>query len=383
MNSFARAAGTVLLMTAVLAGCGKKNEPAGAQAKTPSAASARLVRVVRVEPRTITGGMEAPGVLVSREEAAVAPEVTGYRVARVMVDVGSRVKAGEPVVQLDDTLLKSQIDQQSALLAQAEVAAKQAESQAERVRGLDNQGVLSEEQIEQRRFQAQSARAQANAQAASLRDLKTRQAKMTVRAPVSGLVFERNVRPGDLSGTGGQPMFRIIRDDRVELEAQVAEGLIPNIHIGQPVQVSLPSGRVLQGTVRLIQPIVDAQTKLGRIRVALPVDRELRPGGYGRASFGASTASAQTVPEAALRYDADGVTVMVVDPDNRVHKAPVRVGRRGGGFVELIQGPPAGSRVLLGAASFVLEGDVVKPEEVTVTPTAPPPHSAAAAAVAA
>jgi HlyD family secretion protein len=380
MRTVLRGAALIALAAAALAGCSKKGESQAAEQK-PAASSARLVRVARVEPRTITGGMEAPGVLVSREEAAVAPEVTGYRVAKVLVDVGSRVKAGEPVVQLDDTLLKSQIDQQTALLAQSEVAAKQAESQAERVKGLDNQGVLSEEQIEQRRFQAQSSRAQANAQAAALRDLKTRQAKMTVRAPVSGLVFERNVRPGDLSGTGGNPMFRIIRDDLVELEAQVAEGLIANIHVGQPVQVTLPSGRTMAGVVRLIQPIVDAQTKLGRIRVSLPVSADLRPGGFGRASFGASTASALTVPEAALRYDADGVTVMVVDADNRVHSAPVRVGRRGGGVVELLQGPPAGSRVLLGAASFVLEGDVVKPQEVAIAPTPPAPHSAAAAAV--
>ena len=77
------------------------------------------------------------------------------------------------------------------------------------------------------------------------------------------------------------------------------------------------------------------------------------------------------MPEAALRYDADGVSVMMVGPGDKVAKQIVRVGRRGGGFVELTQGPPAGSRVLLGAASFVLEGDVVKP--VLTKPTAAAP----------
>lgn len=372
MKSIFKIAAVTLVATALVAGCGKKKEapPATPAAATTSSAQAKLVKVARVEPRTLAGGIEASGVLISREEAAVAAEVTGFRVAKVMADVGSSVKAGDPLVQLDDSLLKSQIDQQTALLAQSEVAAKQAESQAQRVSGLDNSGVLPQEQIEQRRFQAQSSRAQATAQAASLRDLKTRQSKMTVRAPVSGLVMERNVRPGDLSGSG-TPMFRIIRDDLVELEAQVAEGEVANLHTGQSVQVTLPSGRGLQGVVRMIAPLVDPQTKLGRVRVTLPVSADLRPGGFGRASFGASAASGLTVPETALRYDADGVTVMVVDDQNKVRKVPVRAGRRSGGYVELVKGPPVGSRVLLGAASFVLEGDVVKPQEVANAPVAP------------
>jgi HlyD family secretion protein len=379
MTAKIRISGGMLLISLALAACGNKetaaNAAPGPAGKAGATSPLRLVRVARVAPRTLAGGIESSGVLVSREEAAVAAEVTGFRVARVSADIGSHVKAGEALVQLDDTLLRSQIDQQQALAAQAEAAAKQAEAQAARVAGLDNSGVLSQEQIEDRRFQAQSARAQASAQAASLRDLRTRQGKLVVRSPVSGLVFERNVRPGDLSGSG-TPMFRIVRDSLVELEAQVAEGQIASLRVGQPVQVTLPSGRTLPGVVRLIGPVVDPQTKLGKVRVALPVNSELRPGGFGRALFGSATSSALTVPEAALRYDADGVTVMVLDQANKVHKVPVRVGRHGGGYVELVQGPPVGTRVLLGAASFVLEGDVVRPQETPdAAPTAPAPKA--------
>lgn len=368
MRTTVRIVAAATLGAAALAGCHGKADKAAAPAGDQSV---RQVRIARVEPRNLSGGVNSSGVLVSREEAAVSPEVTGYRVARVMADIGSRVSAGQPLVQLDDTLLKAQIEQQAALLSQAEVSARQAESQAARVTGLDGSGVLSQEQIEQRRFQAESARAQANAQAAALRDLRTRQAKMTVRAPVSGLVLERTVRPGDLSGAGANPMFRIARDSLVELEAQMAEGEIANVRVGQPVQVTLPNGHTLQGTVRLIGPNVDPQTKLGQVRVALPVSPDLRPGGYGRASFGEVATSALTVPEAALRYDADGVTLMVLDAQNRVHKAPVRTGRRGGGYVELLQGPAAGTRVLLGAGSFVLEGDKVQPIEGAAPAVAP------------
>jgi HlyD family secretion protein len=210
-----------------------------------------------------------------------------------------------------------------------------------------------------------------------LRDLQARAGKMTVRAPVGGLILERTVRPGDLSGTGGAPMFRIARDGLVELDAQVAESALPSIRVGGPATVALPDGRRVQGVVRLIGPSVQAETKLGNVRVALPASPGLRPGGFGQAVFGDLAGGTLTVPETALRYDADGVSVMVVGAGNKVKRVPVKAGRRGGGYAELISGPPEGTRVLLGAASIVLEGDVVRPVDAAAAPAAAQPRPAA------
>ena len=216
--------------------------------------------------------------------------------------------------------------------------------------------MLSQEQIETRRFQAK-------AQSAALAELKTRESRMTITAPVGGLVLERNARPGDVAGGGTTPMFRIARDSLVELEAQVAENDLFRIHVGDAAKVTLPGGQTIEGTVRLIDPTVDAQTKLGKVRIRLPVRDDLRPGGFGRASFTDLSRPVLVAPEKAVRYDANGASVVIVGPDNRVRQTPVKTGQRGGGFVELLDGPPAGSRILLGAASFALEGDVVKPQE--------------------
>jgi HlyD family secretion protein len=62
-----------------------------------------------------------------------------------------------------------------------------------------------------------------------------------------------------------------------------------------------------------------------------------------------------------VRYDADGASVMVVGADNKLSRVPVTTGQRGGGFVELLTGPPAGSRVVDRAAAMVVPGDVVRP----------------------
>jgi HlyD family secretion protein len=347
-----------IALTIGLAACGKK-----AAAPVDERAGARAVSVSTVESRRLGGGVDAPGVLISREEAAVNSELSGYAVAKVYVEAGALVRQGQPLAQLDDTLLQAQIAQQTALVAQQKVAADQAAQQADDVAGLDNQGVLSKEQIDQRRFQARSARALLDAQTAQLKDLQTREGKMTVRAPVAGLILQRNVRPGDIAAPSGTPMFTMARDDLIELEADVAEGDLSGIKVGDEAQVTLPDGTQVAGTVRLILPAVDQTTKLGKIRISLPVRTDLRPGGFGRASFTGSSSAVPAVPETAVRYDADGASVMVVDSTDHVHQAPIITGQHAGGYVQLIKGPPVGSRVLRGAAVFVLPGDVVNPKQ--------------------
>ena len=82
---------------------------------------ARAVTVVPVAARAITGSVAASGPLVPREEAAVSAEIAGYRVARVLVEPGAYVRKGQTLAVLDGALLQSQLQQQEAALAQAEV----------------------------------------------------------------------------------------------------------------------------------------------------------------------------------------------------------------------------------------------------------------------
>ena len=338
---------TALVCSAVgLTACGGKKD-ADKKTAAPAAAQARTVSVGSVETRPLGGGVEASGLLVSREEAAVGSELTGYRVARLYADEGDWVRAGQPLVQLDDTLLRAQVEQQAAVTAQSQAEAK-------RVAGLDGQGILSQEQIETRRYQAK-------AQEAALKELRTRASRMTITSPVSGRVLSRGVQPGQIAGGGTNPWFTIARDGLVELDAEVNEADLSGIREGQAAQVSLPGGQAISGVVRLISPRVDSANRLGKVRVRLPVRPDLRPGGFGRATFGASGAPVTAIPESAIRYEADGLSVMTVDSNNRAHQVAIKVGQKGGGWAQLVQGPPAGTRVVLGGASFVADGDTIRP----------------------
>jgi HlyD family secretion protein len=326
--------------------------------------------------RPLAGGLTASGVLVAREEAAVGAELPGYRIARVLAEEGQRVSAGQTLVVLDDTLLRAQVGQLNAQLQQQRVAAQQAQREAERVRGLDAEGILAREAVEQRRFSAESAGAGVAAAQAQLAELQTRRNRLNIRAPVSGLVLERTVRPGDISGAGGQPYFRIARGGLMELDAEVTEAALPQIRPGDRAQVRLPSGAIVPGNVRLVSPVVDPQTRLGRVRVLLSPGPGQRIGGFGTAEFSQVQQSAPAVPEAAVRFDADGASLMLVGAGNKVRRVPIRTGRRANGYVELVDGPAAGSQVLLGGAAFVLDGDVVRPVGAGA-PVAPVPPQGA------
>ena len=348
-------------------GPGGANKGAGGRhaARPPTLAEqqaqARTVTVVTVEARGLEGGVEASGSLVPREETSVYPEVNGFRVLRLLADQGQYVQAGQTLAVLDDTLLRSQIDQQAALLAQQQVQAARARSEATRVNGLDDQGVLAQEAVEARRFAARAAQAQAAAQAASLRDLRTRQGRMSVRAPYAGVVLERSVRVGDISAAGATPWFRIARGGVVELAADVPESALSSVQVGTPATVTLADGTQVIGAVRLVSPQVTTATRLGQVRITLPPNASVRPGGFARATFTGATVANLAVPETAVRYDAAGAAVMIVGQNNRVTRQSVTTGRRAGGYVELLTGPPAGTRIVSRFAAMLVSGDTVRP----------------------
>jgi HlyD family secretion protein len=146
----------------------------------------------------------------------------------------------------------------------------------------------------------------------------------------------------------------------VEFDAEVSQADLSNIKVGEPVVVTLPSDAKVTGHVRFVSPRVDTQTGLGHVRVALPVRDDLRPGGFAKGVFESVNHPVPVVPESAMHFDANGASVMVIDAQNRVHRVPIQTGQRAQGYVQLLQGPPVGSRVALGGGAFVLDGDKVQ-----------------------
>jgi HlyD family secretion protein len=342
----------------LVAACSNDGDDDAATARAASAP--RAVSAAFVTMRPMRGDLALSGVLVAREEASVASQLSGYPVSTVFVDQDDEVRKGQPLAVLDDTLLRADIAQQRAVVEQQRIAAEKADAEARRVSGLDHSGVLSVEAIAERQLAAKTAAATVDQAKAALQSLLVKQGLMMIRAPVAGRILSRAVRPGDIASPG-TVMFRIERDDLVEVDAEVPEQSIGVVRRGQPAMVVLPSGQRFAGTVRLVSAEIDAQTKLGRARVLMTPSRDLRPGGFADVKLAAQQADAPAVPEAAVSHDASGASIMALDRQDRVHITPVETGVHSGGWVALRGGPPVGVRVLTGGQSFLLDGDTVKP----------------------
>lgn len=332
----------------------------GQEQPAPVKSDARAVTVGTVSAVPLDAGLAASGQLVPREEVAVSPDVSGYRVQRVLVEEDASVRQGQVLAVLDGALLAPQVAQAAAQLLQQQVAADRARAEAERVAGLDGKGVLSDEAIAERRLAVRTGSAQVAAARAQLDNLRTQQARLVVRAPRSGRILQRNVRPGD-TAQAGTVMFTIARDGLTDLDAELPEASVGRVRIGTPADVQIASGQRFAGQVRLLGARVDPQTGSIKVRVALPLDPALRPGGFAKATFGASGAATLSVPEAALRYDARGSSIQILDADNRVRTTPVHTGARSSGRVALSRGPAAGTRIVLSGGAFLSDGDRVTP----------------------
>jgi HlyD family secretion protein len=352
--------GIAAVLALALAACGGPKPATNGTA--PQQQQARTVSVVKVEMRPIAGGLVTSGLLAPRQQVEVSPDLAGYRVAKLYVEEGDWVRAGQPLAQLDGSILQAQLDQQLAQTNALKATADERQAEADRVRGLDTQGILATEQVQDRRYVAANARAAVVAQQAAAREMQTRLAHMTVRAPVSGQIIQRNVNLGDISGAGGTAWFVMAEGGQVELFADIGEGDFAQMRPGLQAKVTLADSSTADGVVRLVSPRVDATTRLGHVRISLPVRPNIRAGGYAQASFEDLSRAVVAVPETAVRYDASGASVMTVAADGKVSQMPVRTGQRGGGYVELLSGPAAGQVVVAKAAAQLLPGDYIKPD---------------------
>ena len=348
------------------------SEPAKAAAQEPRA----TVRVAPITLRPMSGAITASGELTVRDEIAIASDLEGQKIARLLVDEGDWVTAGQPIAQLDGALLSAQAATQAASLRRAQAVleaekarAAQAVRERNRVEGLAAEGVVADELIEQRSLAASvgaqdaaAASADVALARAQIGETATRRARLTLRAPVGGLVLARTARVGDVVGAASGPLFRVARGGLIELSAEVAERDLARLGPGTLATVTLPDGQTLAGEVRLVSPLVDAATRMGRVRIALPVDPDLRPGGFARATFELPATPRPAVPDRAIVQGADGAAILVIGPGDVVRRVPVKVVQRAGGWSgveasELLEG----QRVVLSGGAFAAAGDRVTP----------------------
>ena len=372
---------SLMLTTAlVLASCGGGGEDkkAAAEKDRTQAASGQTVTVATAAVTDVARVVTASGTVSAWEEVPVGAETGGLTATAVYVDEGSYVRQGQPLVQLNDALLRAQLQQQQAGVQTAEANAARDDAALGRAQELKDKGFLSQASLDTALANQRASNANLSSARASLSETRTRLSQATLRAPVSGLIISRSVTKGQIISAGSE-LFRMVRDGRLELDAQVPETELPLVRAGQGAVVT--SGQAngpVSGSVRIVTPQVDAQTRLGIARVSLSAGSGLRPGMFARAEIDVGDAPALSIPASAVVFREGKPGVYLIAANNTVRFTPVTTGERSGQMVVIASGLQAGARVVVQGAGFLGDGD-----HVTVSAARPAAPASAPAAPAA
>lgn len=347
-----------------------------------------VVTVTRAVIGVVVNRVPVSGTLVPRDEVLVNPQVTGHEINDIKVDIGDSVRIGDVLVVLNDKTLKSQLAQAEAAVSQAKASVSQAESQIdsssanavqakaalERAKKLRENGNLAQSTLDQNIATEASARATlasaedglalAKAQLASAisqRDLAALNLERTkIKAPVSGVISAKLAKIGAIASSAGEPMFRIIKDGVVEMEAEVIESSLGKISTQNKAELQIAGIGAIEGNVRLIAPTVDAVTRLGIVKVKLNKHALLRSGLYAGGWIITDRHEATTVPSTAVLSDADGSYVLTV-VDDKITRKKVVAGLIWQEKREIIDGLEPDEIVVAKAGAFFADGDTISP----------------------
>jgi RND family efflux transporter MFP subunit len=341
------------LVLLAVAGCGKaKEEPKGALAS-------QTVTVQAVSVVSMARRVTASGNIVAWNEVVVGAETGGLTAVRVLVDEGVWVRQGQPLLQMNDDLLRAQVRQQEASLAAARATLAQAQAALGRARELKERGYLSQAGLDTATASQATAAAQVSAAEAALSEIRTRLGQAVVRAPVAGLIASRKVVQGQIVAPGTE-LFRIVRDGRLELNAEVPETVLSQVRAGMPATVISDHLGEVPGSVRIVTPEVDAASRVGIARIALSAAGGFRPGMFARGVINVGEQPAVTVPAVSVVYRDNKPGVFVMGPQAVVRFRPIVIGSRTKDMVEVESGVNAGEQIVAKGAGFLADGDHVR-----------------------
>jgi RND family efflux transporter MFP subunit len=175
-------------------------------------------------------------------------------------------------------------------------------------------------------------------------------------------VLARNVEVGQIVGSGSGPLFRLAEGGQMEMQAQLAQQDLSLVHVGMPAQITpVGSDRSFSGTVWQVAPAIDPQSRLGSVRIAVPYDPVIRPGGYAEARISSGTTLAPLLPQSAVLSDDRGNYVYIINAKNVVERRDIKIGTVNDSGVTIAQGISGNEAVVLSAGPFLNPGQKVNP----------------------
>jgi multidrug resistance efflux pump len=342
--------------------------------------------------------VEVVGTLAAEDEVTISSEVEGV-VRRVLADLGDRVRADQPLVELDPERLQYSLDQQKATLVRAltrygavdanqlpkvedtpdvrKAAAElaQAKQAYERTATLNKRELLPQQSLDDAQAALRAKQASYDAAVQSARNLRAdidvadaavkladRQLRDSViRAPFNGAVQKRLVSVGELV-KAQMPVMAIVRVDPLKVLAEIPERMAPWIKIGQPaaLRVDAYPDRTFTATIARISPAVNTETRTFAFEASTPNGSGLlKPGTFARVRL--ETALVEpviTIPYAAIQYRY-GVNRAFVVKDGQLSARELKLGDRQGDRMEIVSGLSGGELIAVTDVDNLTDGQRV------------------------
>lgn len=314
---------------------------------TTATAPAVLVQVKPVRVGTVTERIEAVGTALANESVIITAKTTGI-IEKITINEGERVKAGQLLVKFEDAETAAELESQKALTLNAQ----QAYDRAIKLKENNN---VAQSKVEELLSAWKSGAARVKVIEARLGDLK-------LTAPFAGKVGLRRVSAGALVQPG-TTITTLDDDSVIRLKLSVPEGHLSNVKVGLDVEATAAAypKQVFRGKVSSIDSRVDQITRASEIRADIPnPDGLLKPGMFMSYKLVLSKReNALLVPEEALLAEGTRQFVFVIEAD-RAQKREVKIGDRGVGEVEILDGVKAGDNVVVGGIQKIRNNSPVR-----------------------
>jgi multidrug efflux system membrane fusion protein len=307
-----------------------------------------------------------PSTLQAFMESPIYARTNGY-LSRWYWDIGSRVKKGDHLADIETPEIDQELMQARAARDQAEAQLKLAQSSAKRWESLQKMDAVSQQETDERTSSYTQGEANLNAATANVRRLEQLESFKRLYAPFAGVVTRRNIDVGALvnAGNGGrdQELFVVAQTDPIRIYVDVPEADSPSIHRGVNADIQVPAllGQHFTGSVVRTADAIDPATRTLHTEIDVPNPKgRLLPGSYAQVKFALREQIQRlTVPANALLFRAEGPRAAVVGPDNKVQLRPVAIGRDFGTTVEIVSGLQPGESIVVSPSDSLEDGQPV------------------------
>jgi len=317
-----------------------------------------------------------PGRLEAYTQAQIYARVTGY-VKDWKADIGTPVKTGQLLAELDAPDLDQQIMQAEANLASAKANSVLSDMTLTRGQSLIKTYAISQQDLDQRSADASNKQGLVRAAQANLDRLRVLEQYKRLVAPFDGLVTARTTDIGALinAGGGGPPMFVVSETSKLRVYVNVPQNYVPSIPVGTHAQITVPEypGRSFPATIEASAQSVDVTSSTTRMQLVVDNSKgELMTGDFTNITFDLPHPEiAVNVPASALIFNERGLQVATVSGEGRIVLKQVTISRDLGNEVEIESGIAADDRVVTNPPDGIITGDKVHVAGAAGTPGQP------------